>query len=385
MPGRVAPRPLRVCLLMANCTRTAYFTRFANEAPKTPGFELTFISLFPERPEMLDEMAKLGYACHWIPFDCSKKKRGYVTAFFRLLTLFLRLKPDVVHTHLFDDSLPGLLAARVAGVKARLITKLDSGFHHLFRPRYVALDRFNNSNATRLVAVSNENKRFAVEIERCPPEKVTLIHQGVPASEVTTRSPELRRRLLDRYGLQGKKVILTVGRFSEIKGYRHIVPTAKIISERHRDVRFLWVGDGDRSVLEGMIRSSGLEEVIILSDWINREELNNLYSLADVYLHAALIEPFGFVIAEAMLNGVPVVSTRVGAAADALIHKVSGYLVDPEDSAGLADGISHMLTNDTKELAARALRAANELFTIEAMWAKHAQLYQASAGADQEA
>lgn len=379
MPGRDAPRPLKVCLLMANCTSTAYFTRFAHEAPKTPGIELTFISLFPERPAMVDEMGKLGYACHWVPFDCSKKKRGYVTAFFRLLTLFLRLKPDVVHTHLFDDSLPGLLAARVAGVKARLITKLDSGFHHLFRPRYVALDRFNNSNATKLVAVSNENMRFAVEVERCPPDKVVLIHQGVPASEVTSRSPELRRRLVDRYGLEGKKVILTVGRFSEIKGYRHIVPAAKIVSQSHPTARFLWVGDGDRSELEGLIRSAGLENVIVLSDWINREELNNLYSLADIYLHAAVIEPFGFVIAEAMLNGVPVVSTRVGAAADALTHRVSGYLVDPKDSRGLANGVSHFLSTDTKDLAARALRAANELFTIEAMWAKHAQLYRASA------
>ena len=374
---------MKVCLLMANCTSTPYFTRFAHEAPKTPGFELTFISLFPERPDMLNEMPRLGHACHWIPFDCSQKKWGYVTAFFRLLILFLRLKPDVVHTHLFDDSLPGLLAARLAGVKARLITKLDSGFHHLFRPRYVALDRFNNANATRLVAVSNENKRFAVEVERCPPDKVALIHQGVPAAEVTTRSPELRTRLMERYELQDKKVILTVGRFSEIKGYRHIVPAAKIVSDRHPDARFLWVGDGDRSELEGMILSAGLEKVIIISDWINREELNNLYSLADVYLHAAIIEPFGFVIAEAMLNGVPVVSTRVGAAADALVHKVSGYLVDPKDAAGLADGVSYMLTNDTKELAVRALRAANELFTIEAMWAKHANLYRASAAADQ--
>lgn len=380
MRDSVAARPLRVCLLMANCTSTPYFTRFAHEAAKTPGFELTFISLFPERPAMLDEMKSLGYACHWIQFDCSKKKRGYLTAFFRLLFLFMRLKPDVVHTHLFDDSLPGLLAARLAGVKARLITKLDAGFHHHFRPQYVALDRFNNSNATGLVAVSSENRRFAVEVEHCPPEKITLIHQGIPAAEVTTRSPELRSKLLERYGIRDEKVILTVGRFSEIKGYRYIVPAAKIAAERHKNIRFIWVGDGDRAPLEAMIGSAGLRGVITTSDWINREELNNLYSIADVYLHAAVIEPFGFVIAEAILNGVPVVSTKVGAAADALTHKASGYLVEPKDSAGLADGISFMLTNDTKNLAARALRSAEELFTIEAMWARHARLYQASSG-----
>ena len=66
-----------------------------------------------------------------------------------------------------------------------------------------------------------------------------------------------------------------------------------------------------------------------------------------------------------------------GAAMDGLEHRASAFLVEPGDSQGLAEGISFMLTTDTREMVARARRSAEELFSIETMWRKHVQLYSA--------
>jgi len=368
--------PAKVFLLMANNPSTPYFSRFAKVSHRNPEVALTFVALCPDKPSMLDEMEALGCACHWVRFDSKARKRGFLVSVVKLYLLFRKYRPDVVHTHLFDDALPGLLAAWLAGVRCRVISKLDAGFHHLYTPQWVFLDRLNNRLSTAIVAVSEANREFVLKTEGADPAKVTVIHQGLPASEVTTRSATIQKELRRRFQLGDEKVVLTVARFVDIKGYPDLIAAAKIAASRHADVRFICVGYGElREHFESMALSQGLAGKILFSDWISREELNNLFGLATIYLHAALVEPFGFTIAEAMFNGTPVVSTNVGAARDGLEHKVSAYLVAPGDSQGLADGITFMLSADRGPIAARAKLAATDLFSIEAMWLKHVQLY----------
>ena len=78
---------------------------------------------------------------------------------------------------------------------------------------------------------------------------------------------------------------------------------------------------------------------------MNRNYIPSLYSILDVYVHAASFEPFGFVIPEAMMNGAPVVSTPTGSALDAIIHKENGYLAEYKNSDSLAEGISYIINN----------------------------------------
>ena len=95
----------------------------------------------------------------------------------------------------------------------------------------------------------------------------------------------------------------------------------------------------------------------------------------DVYVHAASYEPFGFVIPEAMANGVPVVSTATGAALDAIRHLENGYLVPQKDFNQLAQGIMYMLSNDTKNISQNAIKTAKEMFDFEIMWNNYINLY----------
>ena len=361
---------------MANSSSSPYFTRFAKRANEAPDLEFTFVALFPEKPKMVDELQELGCRCEWVQYDGGRRKSESLRAAFRLFRLFRERRPDIVHTHLFDDSLPGLLAARLAGVKTRIITKLDAGFHYLYAPRYIALDRFNNWNATTIVTVSGENRRFVLEMEDADSRKITLIHQGVPPQEVTSRSPRIRAELLRRFALEGRKLVLVVARFVDMKGYPEIISAAAVVTRQHPDVKFVCVGSGgDMERVSRDISRAGLQEFITLSDEISREELNDLFGLASVYLHAAISEPFGYTIAEAMLNEVPVVSTAVGAAKDSIRHAANGYLVEPQDADGLAAGICFMLANDTKAIVALARQTAERMFTMDAMWYGHTDLY----------
>ena len=70
---------------------------------------------------------------------------------------------------------------------------------------------------------------------------------------------------------------------------------------------------------------------------MDRTYIPSFYGILNVYVHAASFEPFGFVIAEAMMNGAPIVSTPTGSALDSIKHKENGYIVEYKNSEVLRD------------------------------------------------
>lgn len=367
---------MHVVQIMANNSSVPYFRWFAEEAGKHPDLKFTFVAMCRERPAMLDEMKERGCDCVWIRYDDKKRKSGIIEAFFDLLKLFRKLKPDAVHTHLFDDTLPGMLAARIAGVKKRIITKQDAGFHWFYAPKWVWADRFNNRNASHLIAVSAENKQFIIERERADPRKVRLIHNGFPFSVVTDQSESARRNFIEEYGLQNKIVVGTISRLIEWKGYRDIINTAERLVEKYPQLHFLFVGrGGQKPELEKIIAAKNLRKFITFTDWIERRDIPSLYGVFDIYLHAARFEPFGFVIAEAMLNGVPIVSTATASAKDAIIHKENGYLVSYENIENLADGIEYMIENGRREIGRKGRETALKMYQFQTMFDKYKSVY----------
>jgi glycosyltransferase involved in cell wall biosynthesis len=88
----------------------------------------------------------------------------------------------------------------------------------------------------------------------------------------------------------------------------------------------------------------------------------------DIYVHAAKLEPFGFVIAEAMFNKKPIITTRVGASRDVLVHKESAYLINYNAPSEIAEGVEYFLSNPHKELIEKAYLLAVKNFSRENMW-----------------
>ena len=130
--------------------------------------------------------------------------------------------------------------------------------------------------------------------------------------------------------------------------------------------------------LQQIIKENKLEKNIIFTQWIERDYIPSLYGIMDIYLHAANYEPFGFVIAEAMINGTPVVSSRTGAAADAIDHLINGYLSLDNSGEELAKGIFFMLENDRKKIGEAGKIKAMSLYAFEHMYNKHLELYQSA-------
>lgn len=367
---------MHVVFTISNNSSVPYFNWMADFAGKKDSpIKLSCVCLNHVKPLMLEEMEMRGCKAYWVPFNPGRKKLSYVKSFIRLIFLFYKLKPNVVHSHLFDDSLPALFAAKICRVKARIITKADAGFHWFYMPNLVKFDLFNNWNATHIVAISEENKRFIFENEKIRNKEIKVIHHGIPSKELTEGTKEQVEMLKNKFNTDGQFVIGNVSRLIDWKGQKFILEAARVLKTKYPNIRFLLVGRGvDQELLQSKISEYQLEETVSLVGWVDRELMPAFYQLLDVYVHAASFEPFGFVIAEAMMNGIPVVSTKTGAAGDSITHLENGYLTEHEDYKGIADGIEY-IHNNNSDFGEKGKQTAINMFSIEVMWRNHVDFY----------
>ena len=372
-----AHRRPHVMHTFANNDGVPYLSWFMERAALEGDVHFSFLILFPTRPKMLEEIRSYGFECEWIKFDDKRRASGMFWAVPKMWWHMMRYRPDIVHGHLFDDTLPAMVAAFLARIKVRLFTRQDSCFHWNYAPRWVFLDRLNALLATRVIAVSEDTRTFTTEKEHLAASKVGMVHHGIPPGPFTTINENVKERLRERFGLHNSfPVIGTVARFIEWKGYRHIVEAAGVIVKSYPNAKFLFCGSGpQRAEIEKRVKDSGLQEHVVFTGWVDREDVPSLYRTMDVYLHAADHEPFGFVFAEAMMSGVPVVSTRTGGFADVVKDDRTGVVVNERSGKELANGVLSLLKKDPVAVGRAGCELALDRFSFDRMWAGYMAEY----------
>jgi spore coat protein SA len=144
----------------------------------------------------------------------------------------------------------------------------------------------------------------------------------------------MRRRL----GLDGKRVVLYVGKLSPGKGSADLAAAARRVAPEIPDALFVFVGEGDLRVDAPFIRCLGP---------LDHREVQALYPLADVVVVPSVIpDAFSRVILEAMAAGCPVIATRVGGTPELVVDGKTGLLVERNDPEGLAAALGTVLRDD---------------------------------------
>jgi glycosyltransferase involved in cell wall biosynthesis len=153
--------------------------------------------------------------------------------------------------------------------------------------------------------------------------------------------------LLDRYDLDGKVVLMTLGRLAANERYKGIDEVLEVLPELKRKIpnlTYLIVGDGtDRSRLEKKASSLGLNKHVIFTGLVSEQEKVEHYRLADAYVMPGYGEGFGIVYLEAMGCGIPVVASKMDASREAVRNGMLGLLVDPYDLKDIKHGILEAL------------------------------------------
>ena len=187
--------------------------------------------------------------------------------------------------------------------------------------------------------------RYLVELG-IPQKRVFISTLGVDQVAFTQMVEAAKReRLGYRDGLGVREVVLLyVGQLEQYKGVDLLLDACGSMQCASR-VTVLLVGTGSQETrLREQAEQSGLDVVFI--GFVQPEALPQYYAVADVFCLMSRVEPFGVVVAEAVVAGLPVVCSRhAGAAADLVHQGENGFVVEPADTAAVAGCLDRLVSS----------------------------------------
>jgi glycosyltransferase involved in cell wall biosynthesis len=161
-----------------------------------------------------------------------------------------------------------------------------------------------------------------------------------------------------------------------LKGGHLIKPAIKYLMDQKPDLKLTLLVFGP--VTQEFIESVGVP--VFPSGFVSNEVLLNLlYNCCDTFLCPSIVESFGLTVLEAAFAGVPAVAFRATGIVDLVEHRVTGYLAEPYEAKGLADGIEWCLENPVSGTVARE-KAVRE-FGMEDIVKAHIEYYLQAIGA----
>jgi phosphatidylinositol alpha-1,6-mannosyltransferase len=157
--------------------------------------------------------------------------------------------------------------------------------------------------------------------------------------------------LVSRYHLEGKRVLLTLGRVVAAERYKGFDEVLEVLPDLDAGISYVIAGGGnDIPRLQHKAVRLGVADRVVFTGLFPEEEKADLYNLADVYVMPSRGEGFGFVFLEALACGVPVIASRLDGGREAVLGGQLGQLVDPTNPAEIRLAILHALAPGEKRI-----------------------------------
>jgi glycosyltransferase involved in cell wall biosynthesis len=198
--------------------------------------------------------------------------------------------------------------------------------------------RWTLSGADRVIAVSHALKDAMVQLQTSA-HKIIVIPNGVDVEKFRP-APKVQAR--QALGLPDKRLLLSVGHLTAVKGFDLLIRALKILHEEYRekDLLLCIVGHGDaRKDLEKVIAAVNLEPYVRLVGAVNHDKLALWYSAADLFCLASSREGWPNVLLESLACGTPVVAAAVGGMPEIICSDRLGLLTE-RSTRGIARSIA---------------------------------------------
>ncbi len=178
-------------------------------------------------------------------------------------------------------------------------------------------------------------------------------------------------------------LVVAVTRFTAQKRVDYLIKAFALVSEKLPSARLEIYGTGPlESTIRELIRKFGLEERVELRAPIPQERLREVYNRASTVVLNSYQEGFGLALSEAMLCGTAVIGTNSGGIPDIIEHEHRGLLVEPDNSAALAESIVRMLSDNRlqESLAENGYVFAHEHYAARPLAERYAAILREAVG-----
>src|SRR3989442_6203271 len=290
-------------------------------------FEMYFATLNPIAPWLREYMESQGVTC----FSCDSRRRvEYPIGLVKLARFLRRNRIDILHTHLFEPSVIGLVAGALARTRTRVLTRHYSDYHTRINKRWhVRLDQLCTRLSQRVIAVSKHTADHLIDVEGAPRGKVHTVLNGIDFDRVKPSGADARERIRREFGAENAHLLVIIARLHPEKGHSYLFQALPDIRRRvHKPVRLIVAGAGPfDAAYRQEVRALGCEDIVSFAGF--RKDSADLMAAADLVVLPSVAEAFGLVLTESLYLGTPVVATRAGGIPEIVDDGVDGLLVPP--------------------------------------------------------
>ena len=224
--------------------------------------------------------------------------------------------------------------------------------------------------STEVIVNSNYMKNELQRLFGLPFEKINVVPNGINLNNFNgvEKDYEFRRQ----FAMDNEKIILYTGRLVFEKGIQHLIAAMPKIISGYNDVKLVIVGKGGMlDELKKQVKYLGIENKVYFAGYLDSKKIVKMYKCADVAVFPSTYEPFGIVTLEAMLAGIPVVTSDIGGLNEIVEHGVNGMKSYAGNSNSIADSVLTLLYD--KKLASEVVKTAKAKVRREYNWIKIAQ------------
>lgn len=283
-------------------------------------------------------------------------KKDYPKAIWQTMRFLLKVKPDIIHTHLGDASVIGMTAGKLAGIRRRVYTR-HGGTHRDFMEGGRKYEKIIQSMSTNIVATCENVKEILMEEDKVKAEKITIINLAFETERFYHPDQEIVKALVQKYNPHNRHpVIGVISRWIGLKGINYIIPAFRdVLKEYPNALLFLCNARGNQEKeIRAMLADFSPEQVITVPFEINIYEL---YQVFDIFVHVTIgkhYEAFGQIYVEALAAGIPSVFTLTGIAPEIIQHEYNALVVDYKNADQIRDAILRLMRES--ELRTKLIR-----------------------------
>ena len=262
-----------------------------------------------------------------------------------------RHKAQLLHLH-FTGFL-GLYpwAARMQSVKRIFFTDHSSrpaGYFPRRAPFWKrVISRTVNNPITKVISVSRYGEHCLTTLDLLPKQRHELVYNAVDLSRVLENQGR-GAGFRERYGIpKDRIVVVQVSWMIPEKGVPELLEVAAELVSQNPEVHFVLVGEGEhRQSFMKQAEQLGLSANITFTGLVEDPFGDGVYEAADIVCQlSAWEELFGWMIAEAMAYGKPVVASKVGGIPELVMNEESGFLVERGDKSAAVAAFAKLARN----------------------------------------
>jgi len=270
--------------------------------------------------------------------------------------IFKEFKPDIVHIadHFFISSAAVSLAKKnkikVVGTNYftpynaidNLIIKKNSLLYRILEKIFwhYFLNIFNNIDVVTTPTAAAKKIIQDVGLKK----QVNVISCGLDIEKFKKNKPG--NEIFYKYKINTNKIIfLSASRLDREKRVDVLLEALSMLKDKI-DFQFIITGRGiDKENLEKVTLEKNLTDRVVFTDFVPDSELENLYSLSDIFLTASEVELQGLSIMEAMASGLPVVAANSMAIPELVKDGINGYLFEPGNATDASEKILQLASD----------------------------------------